>query len=151
MLLAFQICIQKYSSFSYSYIVNIYCIINIILGGQQCTSHVVYVCFPDNVYRECLANGTWAKKGNYSQCQEILNEEVRASLFTTRFFKVTVRCMHTKMFINNDCICLTVRMLDCDTEPSADYQSARCEIAHILRSRLRNLFCIIPLVNQTMK
>ncbi|KTG42768.1 hypothetical protein cypCar_00004210 [Cyprinus carpio] len=25
---------------------------------------------------ECLANGTWAKKGNYSQCQEILNEEL---------------------------------------------------------------------------
>ncbi|KAF5903799.1 corticotropin-releasing factor receptor 1-like, partial [Clarias magur] len=29
----------------------------------------------NNVYRECLPNGTWAKKGNYSQCQEILNEE----------------------------------------------------------------------------
>ncbi|KAK1799316.1 hypothetical protein P4O66_007562 [Electrophorus voltai] len=34
----------------------------------------------DNVYRECLANGTWAKKGNYSQCQEILNEEKKSKL-----------------------------------------------------------------------
>jgi len=44
------------------------------------------VCYvfspPDNVYRECLANGTWAKKGNYSQCQEILNEEVCGSTYT---------------------------------------------------------------------
>uniref|UniRef100_A0A4W4ERU6 Corticotropin-releasing factor receptor 1 n=1 Tax=Electrophorus electricus TaxID=8005 RepID=A0A4W4ERU6_ELEEL len=34
----------------------------------------------NNVYRECLANGTWAKKGNYSQCQEILNEEKKSKL-----------------------------------------------------------------------
>ncbi|KAK3520700.1 hypothetical protein QTP70_030576 [Hemibagrus guttatus] len=37
----------------------------------------------NNVYRECLANGTWAKKGNYSQCQEILNEEYKRHLSTT--------------------------------------------------------------------
>ncbi|MFT7797629.1 corticotropin-releasing factor receptor 1 isoform X1 [Arapaima gigas] len=30
----------------------------------------------NNVYRECLSNGTWAMKGNYSQCQAILNEEL---------------------------------------------------------------------------
>ncbi|XP_076853285.1 corticotropin-releasing factor receptor 1 isoform X1 [Brachyhypopomus gauderio] len=34
----------------------------------------------NNVYRECLTNGTWAKKGNYSQCQEILNEEKKSKL-----------------------------------------------------------------------
>ncbi|XP_051572329.1 corticotropin-releasing factor receptor 1 isoform X1 [Myxocyprinus asiaticus] len=34
----------------------------------------------NNVYRECLTNGTWAKKGNYSQCQEILNEEKKGKL-----------------------------------------------------------------------
>ncbi|XP_034150997.1 corticotropin-releasing factor receptor 1 isoform X3 [Esox lucius] len=28
----------------------------------------------NNVYRECLSNGSWAMKGNYTQCQEILNE-----------------------------------------------------------------------------
>uniref|UniRef100_A0A8D2LM34 G-protein coupled receptors family 2 profile 1 domain-containing protein n=1 Tax=Varanus komodoensis TaxID=61221 RepID=A0A8D2LM34_VARKO len=30
----------------------------------------------NNVYRECFANGSWATRVNYSQCQEILNEEV---------------------------------------------------------------------------
>ncbi|KAJ8416034.1 hypothetical protein AAFF_G00380560 [Aldrovandia affinis] len=34
----------------------------------------------NNVYRECLSNGTWAMKGNYSQCQEILNEEKKSKL-----------------------------------------------------------------------
>lgn len=33
----------------------------------------------DNVYRKCLANGTWALKGNYSMCKAILHEEVRPS------------------------------------------------------------------------
>lgn len=32
----------------------------------------------DNGYRECLANGSWAARVNYSQCQEILSEEVGA-------------------------------------------------------------------------
>lgn len=31
----------------------------------------------DNGYRECLANGSWAARVNYSQCQEILSEEVK--------------------------------------------------------------------------
>lgn len=30
----------------------------------------------DSVYRKCLANGTWALKGNYSMCKAILHEEV---------------------------------------------------------------------------
>uniref|UniRef100_A0A3B3QYV3 Corticotropin releasing hormone receptor 1 n=1 Tax=Paramormyrops kingsleyae TaxID=1676925 RepID=A0A3B3QYV3_9TELE len=34
----------------------------------------------NNVYRECLSNGTWAMKGNYSQCQAILNEERKSKL-----------------------------------------------------------------------
>ncbi|GLD60006.1 corticotropin-releasing factor receptor 1-like isoform X1 [Lates japonicus] len=29
----------------------------------------------NNVYRKCLANGTWALKGNYSMCKAILHEE----------------------------------------------------------------------------
>lgn len=45
---------------------------------HKCNYRNLLLDFSDNVYRECLANGTWAKKGNYSQCQEILNEEVRA-------------------------------------------------------------------------
>lgn len=36
-----------------------------------------FLLFPDNGYRECLANGSWAARVNYSECQEILNEEVR--------------------------------------------------------------------------
>lgn len=28
----------------------------------------------DNVYRKCLANGTWAQKGNYSMCHAIIEE-----------------------------------------------------------------------------
>lgn len=33
--------------------------------------------FLDNGYRECLANGSWAARVNYSECQEILGGEVR--------------------------------------------------------------------------
>lgn len=40
-------------------------------------SDIGFLLFPDNGYRECLANGSWAARVNYSECQEILNEEVR--------------------------------------------------------------------------
>lgn len=32
----------------------------------------------NNVYRKCLANGTWALKGNYSMCKAILHEEKKS-------------------------------------------------------------------------
>ena len=35
-----------------------------------------FLAFTDSVYRKCLANGTWALKGNYSQCRAILNTQV---------------------------------------------------------------------------
>lgn len=41
-----------------------------------------FLLFPDNGYRECLANGSWAARVNYSECQEILNEEVRIGCHT---------------------------------------------------------------------
>ncbi|KAI1230182.1 hypothetical protein IHE44_0010145, partial [Lamprotornis superbus] len=34
----------------------------------------------NNGYRECLANGSWAARVNYSQCQEILSEEKKSKL-----------------------------------------------------------------------
>uniref|UniRef100_A0A8C8RTD6 Corticotropin-releasing factor receptor 1 n=1 Tax=Pelusios castaneus TaxID=367368 RepID=A0A8C8RTD6_9SAUR len=34
----------------------------------------------NNGYRECLINGSWAARVNYSQCQEILNEEKKSKL-----------------------------------------------------------------------
>ncbi|XP_028822441.1 corticotropin-releasing factor receptor 1-like isoform X2 [Denticeps clupeoides] len=34
----------------------------------------------NNVYRKCQDNGTWALKGNYSQCQEILNTQRKSKL-----------------------------------------------------------------------
>ncbi|EHH25082.1 hypothetical protein EGK_08843 [Macaca mulatta] len=34
----------------------------------------------DNGYRECLANGSWAARVNYSECQEILNEEKKSKV-----------------------------------------------------------------------
>lgn len=43
------------------------------------SSDIGFLLFPDNGYRECLANGSWAARVNYSECQEILNEEVRIS------------------------------------------------------------------------
>lgn len=46
--------------------------------GLPC-HHCLSLPFPDNGYRECLANGSWAARVNYSECQEILNEEVRLS------------------------------------------------------------------------
>ncbi|XP_039332826.1 corticotropin-releasing factor receptor 1 isoform X3 [Saimiri boliviensis] len=35
---------------------------------------------PYNGYRECLANGSWAARVNYSECQEILNEEKKSKV-----------------------------------------------------------------------
>lgn len=32
--------------------------------------------FVGNAYRECLENGTWASKINYSQCEPILDDKV---------------------------------------------------------------------------
>ena len=40
------------------------------------------LCFADNGYRECLTNGSWAARVNYSECQEILSEEVRLPVWT---------------------------------------------------------------------
>ncbi|XP_065433773.1 corticotropin-releasing factor receptor 1 isoform X2 [Chrysemys picta bellii] len=34
----------------------------------------------NNGYRECLTNGSWAARVNYSQCQEILDEERKSKL-----------------------------------------------------------------------
>uniref|UniRef100_A0A671YFX5 Corticotropin-releasing factor receptor 1 n=1 Tax=Sparus aurata TaxID=8175 RepID=A0A671YFX5_SPAAU len=34
----------------------------------------------NNVYRKCLANGTWALKGNYSMCKAILHEEKKGKM-----------------------------------------------------------------------
>lgn len=34
----------------------------------------------NSVYRKCLANGTWALKGNYSQCRAILNTQKKSKL-----------------------------------------------------------------------
>ncbi|XP_062937354.1 corticotropin-releasing factor receptor 1 [Cynocephalus volans] len=34
----------------------------------------------NNGYRECLANGSWAARVNYSECQEILNEERKSKV-----------------------------------------------------------------------
>lgn len=45
----------------------------------------VFSLFADNVYRKCLANGTWALKGNYSMCKAILHEEVSGRRDQTTF------------------------------------------------------------------
>ncbi|KAF3853969.1 hypothetical protein F7725_014657 [Dissostichus mawsoni] len=34
----------------------------------------------NNVYKKCLANGTWALKGNYSMCKAILHEEKKGKM-----------------------------------------------------------------------
>lgn len=46
--------------------------------SQEMNSHIMFliVCL-GNVYRECHLNGSWAGRGDYTQCQEILKQEVR--------------------------------------------------------------------------
>ncbi|XP_026875472.2 corticotropin-releasing factor receptor 1-like, partial [Electrophorus electricus] len=34
----------------------------------------------NKIFRKCLANGTWASKGNYSQCKAILNTQKKSKL-----------------------------------------------------------------------
>lgn len=45
--------------------------------GRDHRSLCLSLLFADNGYRQCLANGSWAARVNYSECQEILSEEVR--------------------------------------------------------------------------
>lgn len=40
---------------------------------------------PGNAYRECLENGTWASRVNYSHCEPILDDKVRALPSSPRF------------------------------------------------------------------
>lgn len=47
------------------------------LGKEPWVTLPLSLLCPDNGYRECLANGSWAARVNYSECQEILSEEVR--------------------------------------------------------------------------
>ena len=37
-------------------------------------------CLPGSAYRECMDNGTWALKSNYSNCEPILEEKVSVIL-----------------------------------------------------------------------
>ena len=37
---------------------------------------LLFCSVPGNAYRECLGNGTWASKINYSQCEPILDDKV---------------------------------------------------------------------------
>uniref|UniRef100_A0A8C2KGE5 Corticotropin-releasing factor receptor 1 n=1 Tax=Cyprinus carpio TaxID=7962 RepID=A0A8C2KGE5_CYPCA len=75
----------------------------------------------NNVYRECLANGTWAKKGNYSQCQEILNEEKKSKLH-----------YHIAVIINYLGHCISLGAL---------------LIAFILFMRLRSIRCLRNIIH----
>ncbi|XP_006897875.1 PREDICTED: corticotropin-releasing factor receptor 1 isoform X3 [Elephantulus edwardii] len=50
------------------------------LQDQHCKSFSLAGNFSDNGYRECLANGSWAARVNYSECQEILNEEKKSKV-----------------------------------------------------------------------
>ncbi|KAL2295127.1 hypothetical protein Nmel_018280 [Mimus melanotis] len=80
--------------------------VHLVLAGPQCNASVdlIGTCWPrsavgqlvarpcpeyfygvrynttNNGYRECLANGSWAARVNYSQCQEILSEEKKSKL-----------------------------------------------------------------------
>lgn len=47
------------------------------LGEEPRVTLPLSLLCPDNGYRQCLANGSWAARVNYSECQEILSEEVR--------------------------------------------------------------------------
>ena len=38
--------------------------------------HPCWPSFVGNAYRECLENGTWASRINYSQCEPILDDKV---------------------------------------------------------------------------
>lgn len=37
-------------------------------------------CLAGSAYRECMENGTWALKSNYSNCEPILEDKVSAAL-----------------------------------------------------------------------
>uniref|UniRef100_A0A3B3QPA0 Corticotropin-releasing factor receptor 1 n=1 Tax=Paramormyrops kingsleyae TaxID=1676925 RepID=A0A3B3QPA0_9TELE len=75
----------------------------------------------NNVYRECLSNGTWAMKGNYSQCQAILNEEKKSKLH-----------YHIAVIINylGHCISLAALL-----------------VAFILFMRLRSIRCLRNIIH----
>ncbi|KAL2102036.1 hypothetical protein ACEWY4_003797 [Coilia grayii] len=53
-----------------------------LMVSQPCPAFFLGVRYntSNSVYRKCLANGTWALKGNYSQCRAILNTQRKSKL-----------------------------------------------------------------------
>lgn len=43
---------------------------------RECQSFTVFSFLAGSAYRECMDNGTWALKSNYSNCEPILEEKV---------------------------------------------------------------------------
>ncbi|KAB0368140.1 hypothetical protein FD755_021464 [Muntiacus reevesi] len=75
----------------------------------------------NNGYRECLANGTWAARVNYSECQEILSEEKKSKVH-----------YHVAVIINylGHCVSLVALM-----------------VAFVLFLRLRSIRCLRNIIH----
>lgn len=56
---------------------------------------IIHCYLAGSAYRECMDNGTWALKSNYSSCEPILEEKVGVQLFLLLFFCAScVRCRY---------------------------------------------------------
>lgn len=47
--------------------------------NRALNSFFFFFCLAGSAYRECMDNGTWALKSNYSNCEPILEEKVRVA------------------------------------------------------------------------
>lgn len=46
---------------------------------------IIHCYLAGSAYRECMDNGTWALKSNYSSCEPILEEKVGVQPFVLLF------------------------------------------------------------------
>lgn len=63
-------------------------------GESEVNNSFIHCCLAGSAYRECMDNGTWALKSNYSSCEPILEEKVGVQPFlsVSLFFASFILC-----------------------------------------------------------
>lgn len=59
-------------------------------GESEVNNSFIHCGLTGSAYRECMDNGTWALKSNYSSCEPILEEKVGVQPFVLSLFFLSV-------------------------------------------------------------
>lgn len=80
--------------------------LNSIWNMLQCYNYSLLSRAPNSflagsAYRECMENGTWALKSNYSNCEPILEEKVSVAMQERSLY--TLHSVHNLLIISDKC------------------------------------------------